>query len=121
MQALYYSEEQYNEAQAASLGDGYSNEFQRCYAQSQIRRPLHNQRPLAAFLHAIGRVVVCGEWEACCPVTDGLLGCDWVVLGHFTTRAQAHEAFNCASSEVFIYEPEIRPWSVAPVITTDED
>jgi hypothetical protein len=111
----------YSEAQADALGDGFSNEYQRCYAESQLRRPLHNQRAVAKFLHAIGRVVVCGEWEACYPVTDGLLGYDWVVLAHFATRQQAREAFELNGPEVFIYEPETRPWSLAPVTTPEDD
>jgi hypothetical protein len=104
-------------AQTDDLGDGYTNEYQRCYAESRLNRPLQDQRPCAKFLHAIGRVVVVAQYEVCCPVTDGLIGYDFVVCAHFSTHAQAVHYLGAdgdlrdwVPDERYIYDPapEIR-------------
>lgn len=103
---MFYSSDQEWEAQQELLGDGYSNEFQRVYAQSAMQHPLRDERALAAQLHAAGRVVVVAALEVCCPVTDGLIGCDYLVVGNFATRIEALTYLgDCDQETRFIYEP----------------
>jgi hypothetical protein len=119
---MFYSQEQYDEAQREALGDGCSNEFQRCYEQSRLERPLRDEHTKAARLHAAGRVVVCASYEVCCPVTDGLIGYDWVVLKHFASREDALAYLGDGEDEsCHIYTPE-PPQAPAPQIPiTDDD
>jgi hypothetical protein len=114
---MFYSQAQYDEAQRDLLGDGYSNEFQRCYEQSRLERPLRNQRAEAAALTALGRHVVCAQYEVTCPVTDGLIGYDFIIIMICKSRHQA-EILTSSSDEVFIFEPEPAP---APRTPTEDD
>jgi hypothetical protein len=108
----FYSQEQYDEYERdLEGGDGFTNEFQRCYHDSRIRRPIKAEHTKAEQLHALGRVVVCASWEVCCPVTDGLIGYDFVVIGDFATREEALQATGLDTREYdgdgrFIFEPE---------------
>jgi hypothetical protein len=115
----FYSQEAYDEYQRDLAGDGYTNEFQRCFEESRIRRPIKNERPLAQALHAAGRVVVCANYEVCCPVTDALIGYDFVVLGDYASVSEA--ALDTAPDweGPFIFEPE--PPQEAPVASARAD
>jgi hypothetical protein len=105
----FYSQEQYDEYERDLHGDGFSNEYQRCYFQSRLERPLKDERNEAVRLHAQGRYVVCAEWEVCCPTTDGLIGYDWLVLKDFATEAQAQEYIGVDPDDrpegIFLFQP----------------
>jgi hypothetical protein len=124
MHDMFFSEEQYREYQDELLGDGYSNEFQRVYAQSRMRTTIPNERDYAARLHAQGLYVVCSEYEVCCPYTDGLLGYAFVVERSFDTR-EAAEAYIGVDPEdrpegIFLYSPPPAP-APAPAAVEDDD
>jgi hypothetical protein len=106
---MFYSQAQYDEAQREALGDGYSNEFQRCYEQSRLERPLRDEHTKAARLYAAGRVVVCANYEVCCPVTDALIGYDFVVLGDYASIEEAALDIAPDWEGPFIFEPEPEP------------
>jgi hypothetical protein len=106
---MFYSQEQYDEYEREAWGDGFSNEYQRCYFQSRMERQLKDERDEAARLYQAGRYVVCAEWEVCCPTTDGLIGYDWVVLKDFATREEAQAYIGLDPEDrcegVFLYAP----------------
>jgi hypothetical protein len=113
---MFYSQEQYDEYQRELAGgDGYSNEFQRCYEQSRLNRPIKNERAEAARYHAAGYFVVCATWEVCCPVTDGLIGYDFVIVKACDSLRQA-QILTESSESVFLFEPEPPQAPAAPVI-----
>jgi len=118
----FYSDEQYDEFQRDLGGDGHHNEYSRAFEHSRMRQePMKDERALAARLHAAGRVVVCGEWEVCCPITDGLIGYDWVVLRDFATEAEALAYAGQGEDRpdgIFIYVP---PKASGPQTPIDDD
>jgi hypothetical protein len=116
---MYYSEEQYLEAHQELLGDGYSNEFQRAYAASQLGRLVINERAQAAALTAAGKYVVCAQQEVCCNVTDALLGYDFVIIKVCDTLAEA-ETLTAGSDYVFLFQPEL-PLEEQSTQSTDTD
>jgi hypothetical protein len=79
MHDLFYSQEQYDEYQRDLEGDGYSNEYQRCYAQSQILYPRKDESEQAKELTLAGKCVVMAYHERYCPVTDGFMHCDHLI------------------------------------------
>jgi hypothetical protein len=101
---MYYSEEQYYEASQEALGDGYSNEYQRCYAQSCAQTVVPNERDEAFRLHSQGLIVVCAQREVCCRVTDALIGYAFIVIGSYTSRTVAEICVK-EYSDAFIFEP----------------
>jgi hypothetical protein len=118
---MFYSQEAYDEYQADLAGDGFRNEYQRAYFVSRMNRPLKDEHALAARLHAAGRVVVCAEYEVCCPTTDGLIGYDWVVLKDFATREDALAYLGDGEDEsCHIYTPEPPP-APAPQTPIEDD
>lgn len=116
---MFYSDEQYEEYQRDLAGDGYHNEFQRAFAQSQIARPLVNQRAEAAALNAAGKYVVCNEIEVCCSITDGLIGYDFVIVKACDYLHQA-EILVAASYDSFIFQPEL-PGLVEQTAVNDDE
>lgn len=89
MQDLFFSEEQYRDYQDELAGDGFSAEYQRAFFQSQLERPLRNDEPQARRLTLAGKFVVMASFEVCCPVTDGLIGYDYVIQGVFDSLDDA--------------------------------
>ncbi len=88
------------------------------------QEPMKNERALAARLYATGQVVVCGEWEVCCPITDGLIGYDWVVLRDFATYPEAYAYIGQGENRpegVFIYVPAPPSPVVEPTPIEDDD
>jgi hypothetical protein len=116
---MYYSEEQYLEAHQELLGDGYSNEFQRAYAVSQLGRSVINERAQAAALTAAGKYVVCAEQEVCCNLTDALLGYDFVIIKVCEYLDEA-ETLIAGSDYVFLFQPEL-PGLLPTEQSTDTD
>jgi hypothetical protein len=120
---MFYSQEQYDEYEREQWGDGFSNEYQRCYFQSRLERQLKDERDQAARLYQAGRYVVCAEWEVCCPTTDGLIGYDWVVLKDFATReeAKAYIGEPDEAEGVFLYHPPALRLDPAPAPVKEFD
>src|SRR6267142_6864203 len=121
---MFYSQEQYDEYQADLHGDGFSNEYQRAYFVSRMNHPIKDERALAARLHAAGRVVVCAEYEVCCPTTDGLIGYDWVVCKDFATRDEALAYIGYDEDQAdgcFIFMPMPEPTAPVPQAAIDDD
>jgi hypothetical protein len=117
---MFYSQEAYDEYQADLYGDGFANEYQRTYFVSQLARPIKDERACAAKLHAAGRVVVCANYEVCCPVTDALIGYDFVIIGDYASIEEAAIETAPDREGPFIFEPE-PPQAPAPQSTDNDE
>lgn len=116
---MFYSEEQYEEYQRDLLGDGYTNEYQRVYAQSCMTTRLHNDEPEARRLTLAGKFVVMASLEVCCRFTDGLIGYDYVIQGVFDTLEEARMFLEQdGPSDIGIYRipaPRLEPQPVEDI------
>jgi len=66
---------------AESLGDGYSNEFQRAAAFSQMTRNRRDETARAKTLASIGKFVVLSYYPVYCKATDAVIGEDNRIIG----------------------------------------
>lgn len=66
---------------AEEFGDGYTNEYQRALAFSQMTRVRKDELPRAKALAAIGKFVLVSYYTVYCRATDAILGEDNRIIG----------------------------------------
>jgi len=124
---MFYSQEQYDEAQEELLGDGFSNDMQRASFIFRMERPLRNERPEAELRTRLGKHVVMDSHAVYGPC-DEIIGDDHVIVGTFDTRAEAEELLAryddqdvCGEFSHWIFElPAPKPVVIDEALETDD-
>src|SRR5436305_13228702 len=103
--------------QLEELGDGYSNEYQRVFAQSQSRNAqITDDRGLVQQFVAAGLHVVVQQVERYCPITDATTGYSEYLVSAHRLKSEALAVVSTVeyNEELGLYsprEPEPEPFT----------